>query len=109
MDLYLQTEFDQFTVEQGLFCLKKGEKAHTFHPQRISRIWLNAKTMVEGEVIQFALKNHIDIVFLTKEGFPIGNITPYNRTKGITLQEKQWQLTVQPDGATYVSLSLIQI
>ena len=108
MDLFLQTAFDKFSVIEGLFVVEKGKRKHQFNPAQINQIWLNHKVAVEGEVIQLALKNRINIIFLSTEGFPIGSIAPYNRKNGIAVQAKQWQLAQRPDAATYVSTYLFK-
>lgn len=108
MDLYLQTAFDSFSVTEGLFVITKGDRSHRFNPQQVSRIWLNHKIAVEGEVIQIALKNSIEIIFLSREGFPLGSVSPFYKHRGISLQEKQWRLSLSPSAATYVSIYIFK-
>lgn len=103
MDLFIKTGISELIASEGLFKVVKPDSSHTFHPEKISRIWIDKNINLNGEVIHLALEKNLSIIFYDENGLPIGCLHPYFKTKGLSLVEKQWRLSLQPEASGLVS------
>lgn len=89
MDIHLTTYGNRIHINNGMFCIIKGEEKQKIPVKDVKAIYINRSAGITADTLFTAIENGIDVVFSGRSGRSIGRVWSAQYGSISTIRKKQ--------------------
>lgn len=112
MQLHITTYGAYLHVKDQMFDVRrKGEDGKvisaTYSGEKVTHILLATGTMLSTDAVKLAMRHNVDIVFLERDGDPIGRVWHAKLGSTTKIRKRQLETSLGPDGLRWIRAWLL--
>ena len=107
MQLHINTYGTYVHVRDAMFEIRQKQpdgtvKAATYSAEKVTHILMSTGTMLSTDAIRLAVRNNVDIVFLERDGEPIGRVWHAKLGSTTRIRKRQLEASLGAEGLRWV-------